>query len=166
MLVISKLSKTYDVRRLNDNHVEDIFALCRENTQFYLYCEAQPAREQILQDLHITPPGKDLSSKYYIGFYQHDKLIAVMDLIDGYPDPDICFIGFFMMNKAYQGNQIGSGIIREVAEYLQSLGYSAIRLGIDKENPQSTHFWKKNGFLVIKEVDRNGWIVLVAEKKL
>jgi len=166
MLVISKLSRTYDVHRLNDTHVEDIFALCRENTQFYKYCEAQLTREQILQDLHITPPGTDLSSKYYIGFYQNDELIAVMDLIDGYPDPDICFIGFFMMNKAYQGKQIGSGIIREAAEYLQSLGYRAIRLGIDKENPQSTHFWKKNGFLVIQEVDRDGWAVLVAEKKL
>jgi hypothetical protein len=28
------------------------------------------------------------------------------------------------------------------------------------------HFWKKNGFIVIKEVDRNGWTALVAEKQL
>ena len=26
--------------------------------------------------------------------------------------------------------------------------------------------WKKNGFIVIREVDREGWAVLVAEKKL
>ena len=89
-----------------------------------------------------------------------------LGLIDGYPDPDICFIGFFMMNKAYQGRQIGSGIIREVSEYLRSLGYQAVRLAIDKGNPQSSHFWKKNGFPVIKEVDRNGWTVLVAEQTL
>ena len=166
MLDISKLSRTYDVRRLNDAHVEEIFALCKGNTQYYRYCEAQPTREQVLNDLHITPPGIDFSAKYYIGFYQDHELIAVMDLIDGYPDPDICFIGFFMMNKAYQGKQIGSGIIRETSEYLRSLGYQSVRLAIDKENPQSNHFWKKNGFLVIKEVDRNGWTVLVAEKKL
>ena len=170
MLAISKLSKTYGVRRLDDTDAEEIFALCKANTQFYQYCEAQPTREQVLNDLHITPPGKDLSSKYYVGFYQNcnrkKELVAVMDLIDGYPEPDICFIGFFMMKKAYQGRQLGSGIIRDTAAYLKSLGYTAVRLAIDKGNPQSTHFWKKNGFLVLKEVDRNGWTVLVAEKKL
>jgi len=151
MLDISKLSRTYDVRRLNDADLEEIYTLCRANTQYYQYCEAKPTREQVLNDLHITPPGKDLASKYYTGFYQDTELIAVMDLIDGYPDPDICFIGFFMMNKAYQG---------------KSLGYKSVRLAIDKGNPQSTHFWKKNGFVVISEVDRNGWTILVSEKQL
>jgi len=165
MIEISKLSSIYDVRKLDDTNVDDIFSLCKANTQFYQYCEAKPTREQVLNDLHITPPGKDLSSKYYIGFYQDNNLIAVMDLIDGYPDPDICFIGFFMMNKSYQGRQIGSGIICEAARYLKSLGKKAIRLAIDKGNPQSSHFWKKNGFVVINEVNRNGWTVLVAEKQ-
>ena len=41
-----------------------------------------------------------------------------------------------------------------------------LRLAIDKGNPQSAHFWKKNGFIVIKEVDREGWTVLVSEKQL
>ena len=166
MLDISKLSRTYDVRRLNDADLEEIYTLCRANTQYYQYCEAKPTREQVLNDLHITPPGKDLASKYYTGFYQDTELIAVMDLIDGYPDPDICFIGFFMMNKAYQSRQVGSGIIREAAAYLKSLGYKSVRLAIDKGNPQSTHFWKKNGFVVISEVDRNGWTILVSEKQL
>lgn len=116
------------------------------------------------EHLHITPPDIELKDKYYIGFYQEGTLIAVMDLIDGYPEPDIAFIGFFMMNIAFQGQEIGSSIIQDLAAYLKASGKTAIRLAIDKGNPQSTHFWKKNGFLVIKEVDRNGWTVLVAEK--
>ena len=82
------------------------------------------------------------------------------------PEPDTAFIGFFMMRKDLQGRQIGSAIIRETAEALNSAGKTAIRLGIDKENPQSTHFWKKNGFEVIREADLNGWTKLVAERKL
>ena len=35
-----------------------------------------------------------------------------------------------------------------------------------KGNPQSTHFWKKNGFSVIYEADRDGHALLVAEKEL
>ena len=166
MIEISKISSVYDIRRLDDSDAYSILSLCQTNTQFYEYCEAEPTLEQVLNDLLITPPGIGLSDKYYIGFYQKETLIAVMDLIDGYPEPEIAFIGFFMINKVLQGQGTGTAIIREAAAYLKSTGKTTIRLAIDKGNPQSTHFWKKNGFVVIKEVDRNGWTALVAEKKL
>ena len=166
MIDISKISKFYDIRRLDDSDVDSILNFCQKNTQFYEYCEAEPTREQVLNDLHITPPGIGLSDKYYIGFYQKETLIAVMDLIDGYPEPEIAFIGFFMMNKDLQGLGVGTAIIQETAAYLKTARKKAIRLAIDKGNPQSTHFWKKNGFIVIKEVDRNGWTALVAEKQI
>ena len=41
-----------------------------------------------------------------------------------------------------------------------------VLLGIDKENPQSNHFWTKNGFSVIKEVEQEEGTILVAEKIL
>ena len=163
---LSALSKRYSIRRMDDSDADSILELCRGNAQYYLYCQAEPSREQILNDLHITPPGIDPSAKYYIGFYQGNTLVAVMDLIDGYPGPDTAFIGFFMMRKEFQGNQVGSAIIQETAAYLKTLGMIAIQLGIDKGNPQSTHFWKKNGFVVKEEIDRGGWTVLLAEKTL
>lgn len=166
MIDLSMLSIPYDVRRLDDSDADSILELCEGNTQFYQYCEASPTKEQVLKDLQITPPGVDPADKYYLGFYQKDALIAVMDLIDGYPEPDMAFIGFFMMKKECQGRQLGSAIIGKTAAYLKSIGKTAIQLGIDKENLQSTHFWLKNGFLVIREVPRNGWTVLVAEKPL
>ena len=166
MIDISKLSHSYDVRRLDENDADDILEICQGNSQFYLYCEVEATREQILNDIHITPPGKDSSFKYYIGFFQKNELIAVMDLIDGYPKEKIAYIGFFMMKKEYQGKETGSSIISETAEFLKELGYTAIQLGIDKENPQSNHFWKKNRFSVIEEVERNGWKILHAERQL
>ena len=166
MIDISKISSSYDIRRLDDSDADSILSLCQRNTQYYEYCEAEATREQVLNDLHITPPGIGLSDKYYFGFYRSKTLIAVMDLIDEYPEPEIAFIGFFMMNKDLQGQGIGTAIIQETASYLKMAGKAAIRLAIDKGNPQSAHFWNKNGFIVIKEVDRNGWTVLVAEKKL
>ena len=90
----------------------------------------------------------------------------LMDLIDGYPKPEIAYIGFFMMNPTYQGKKIGTAIIGEVVEYMRDTGKTAVRLAIDKGNPQSTHFWTKNGFRVIFEADVNGWTKLVAERQL
>jgi RimJ/RimL family protein N-acetyltransferase len=71
-----------------------------------------------------------------------------------------------MMDVKHQGKQIGSSIISEVISYFRTIGKTAVRLAIDKGNPQSTHFWTKNGFQVIKKADVNGWTKLVTEKSL
>ena len=166
MLETDKMSSKYIVRRLNESNIDEILALCNGNTLFYQYCEAEMSKEQIIKDLHITPPGIDISKKYYLGFYDGIKLIAIVDLIDGYPEDEIVFIGFFIVDISVQGQGVGSSIIDHVANYLASIGKTSIRLGIDKGNPQSTSFWKKNGFVVIQEIDRGEWTVLLAEKNL
>ena len=166
MINVLKLSKKYKVRKMENADAESILNLCSGNPQYYRYCEAEPTIEQVLNDLHITPPNISMSDKYYVGFFEDKTLVAVMDLIDGYPNADIAYIGFFMMNPIYQGKQIGTAIIEEVTDHLRSIGKTAVRLGIDKGNPQSTHFWKKNGFKIISEADVNGWVKLVAEKQL
>ena len=166
MFDISKLSARYRVRRMNDADADAILALCQKNTQYYRHCGKRPSLEQVCSDLHLTPPGTPPSDKYYVGFYDGAVLTAVMDLIDGYPDKDTAFIGFFMVDRRLQGRQIGSAIVREVCRYLKEAGMKTVRLGIDKGNPQSTHFWEKNGFRVIKEAAQDGWTVLVAEKTL
>lgn len=74
-----------------------------------------------------------------------------MDLILNYPVKNTAYIGLFMMHLDYQNKGLGSKIISECAKYLKTLGFHKIRLGVDKENPQSNAFWKKNGFLAVTE---------------
>ena len=161
-----ELSKLFTVKKLDLSHAEEVLALCKENPQYYLYTDAKPTIEEVINDMTITPPDIDASKKYFVGLYRDSELIAVMDLIDGYPNEDIAYIGFFMMSKSHRGKGVGSAVIDETAAYLKSVGKKSVRLAIDKGNPQSTHFWKKNGFCVIKEVDRNGRTKLVAERTL
>lgn len=166
LMDVAKLSSRFSVRRMGDADAEAILELCQKNTQYYQYCGKQPTLELILNDLRITPPGMSSDDKYYVGFYDNAVLAAVMDLIVGYPDETACFIGFFMMSKALQGNGVGSAIIRDVCRYLREAGSASVLLGIDKGNPQSTHFWKKNGFQVIREVEQDGGTILVAKKTI
>ena len=166
MLELSKFSTQYRVRYMSDSDADALLAFCLRNDQYYRYCGKQPSRELILQDLRITPPNTPADAKYYVGFYDKDVLVAIMDLIDGYPDSDTAFIGFFMMNRQLQGRQIGSHIIRKLCLYLNENGLKRVLLGINKDNPQSNAFWAKNGFSVIREVEQEGGTILVAEKRL
>lgn len=160
------LSSSYAVRRLDKGDIPLIYDLCKNNPQYYRYFGNPLTMELIEEDLVIAPPGIPLEQKYYIGFWDNDTLVAVMDLIDGYPAEDCAFIGFFMMNRSFQGRGIGSKIITEVLSYLKSIGFLRCRLGIDKGNPQSTHFWKKNGFSVIREINRENGTILLAERSI
>lgn len=163
---VKKLSKRYDVRKLNLDDVEMIYTFCKINTQYYEYCGKELSIELIERDLKITPPGIPMEQKYYIGFFENGKLVAIMDLEDGYPNRDYVYIGFFMMNRELQGIGIGSKIVSDALEYLHGQGFRKCQLGIDKDNPQSNHFWRKNGFEIIREVEIEEGIILVAEKQL
>ena len=146
---IQSLSNNFSVRKLNASDVDIIFNLCQENTIFYQYNPPFVTKESIIEDMNALPPGKTFSDKYYIGFFDDETLVAVMDLIAHYPSEETAFIGFFMMNKDYQNRGIGSHIISEISVRLKEINYKKIRLGVDKENPQSNAFWQKNKFTVI-----------------
>lgn len=166
MFDLSKLSTQYHVRPMHDADADAILAFCLQNDQYYRYCGKQPSRELILHDLRITPPNTSADAKYYVGLYDGEILVAILDLIDGYPDSETAFIGFFMMNRQLQGRQIGTSVIQELCLYLKETGLKRVLLGIDKDNPQSNAFWAKNGFSVIREVEQEEGAILVAEKGL
>ena len=163
---IKKLCAQYEVKKLGAGDVQNIYEFCKRNTQYYQYCGKELSVELIEQDIEITPPGIPAQQKYYLGFFDDSGMVAVMDLIDGYPDSDCAYIGFFMVAQQLQGRGVGSAIVGQMFDYLHSQDFEKCMLGIDKDNPQSNHFWRKNGFEVVREVEMEEGIILVAERQL
>lgn len=163
---VQELSKRYAVRRLTEADAERIYALSVENPMFYRYCPPVVSRESILHDMKALPPRTTYDDKYYIGYFEGDRLIAVMDLILRYPNEETAFVGLFMMEKGSQGKGLGSAIVRECFEFLGSRGCRFIRLGFAKGNPQSEAFWVKNGFVRTGvEADNGDYTVVVMERE-
>lgn len=152
-LEINSLSKRFHVRKLDRNDVEMIYDMSCKNHIFYQYHPPFVTKESILEDMEALPPGKNYDDKFYVGFFEKENLVAIMDLILDYPENEIAFIGLFMTNTQYQNKGIGSEIISDAAAHLKLSGYKKIRLGVDKGNPQSYSFWSKNSFKTIGEND-------------
>ncbi|MBR2683213.1 MAG: GNAT family N-acetyltransferase, partial [Atopobiaceae bacterium] len=163
MLDITLLSSHYDVRPLTEDDVDKTLRIYQSNPQFFAYCAQRPTKKQVLSDMRITPPGTGNERKHFVGFFSGDELVAIMDLVDGYPEPEVAYIGLFMVDARFQGRQVGSSIIEGVKHSLRCVGKKAIRLAINKGNLQATHFWEKHGFVVIREVENDGWPLLEAE---
>ena len=157
---INLLSKSFEVRRLDKSDVDMIYNLSCKNEIFYQYHPPFVTKESIKEDFEALPPNKSYEDKYFLGFFDNYILVAIMDLILSYPTEKVAFIGLFMTNIEYQNKGLGSNIIGDVCSYLKKLGYKKVRLGVDKGNPQSYHFWIKNDFDVISE---NNYILMELE---
>ncbi len=164
---IENLSKKYTVKMLGKSDIITVYNLCAKNTIYYDYCPPFVTPESIEADMTALPPGKLADDKFYLGYFDNEKLIAVIDLILGYPDVDTAYVGFFITGIEVQGKGVGSSIISELTSFVCSHGYSNIQLGWVKGNAQAEHFWHKNGFQETGKIyDMDDFTVLGAQKNI
>ena len=98
---INSLSQKYSVRKLDENDVDIIYDMSCKNDIFYQYHPPFVTRESILDDMGALPPGKGYDDKFYVGFFENDSLVGLMDLILDYPEKEISFIGFTIIHKGF-----------------------------------------------------------------
>ena len=146
MLNISQLSTKYRIKKMEEEDISRILNLENGNPPYFVYCPPKPCRETVLNDLKALPEGKSHEDKFYIGFFENDSLIAIMDFILSFPKEDTIFIGLFMMDSKESGKGKGSAIITEALSAWKSGGYKKVRLAYMKGNMQSRSFWRKCGF--------------------
>ena len=160
-------SQKYAVRPLTAGDVDKILALCAENEQFYRYHPPLATRESVLEDMTALPPEKCAEDKHYLGFFDGETLIAVLDLIERYPKNDTAYIGVFMTKKERQCRGLGTALIGELLDELRRERFRKVRLAVDRGNPQSKAFWEKNGFaLTGEEMPHDASAYLLMEREL
>lgn len=166
-MLVEALSKKYSVRRMDDNDIPKIYELSVSNPMFFEHCPPFVTLESIAADLKALPPDKDYCDKFYVGFFDGDILVAIMDLILKYPDDETAFIGLFMTAKTFQSRGIGTSIIGGVCGELKANGFKQISLAYAKGNIQSENFWLKNGFKKTgKETEKEGYTAVLMKKEL
>lgn len=161
------ISSKYYVRRLNSKDIDSVLALCSKNSLYYQYCPPFITRNGVMEDMEALPPGKNQDDKYFLGYYENDSLIAIMDLIVEYPNIHTAYMGLFMVDTTVQGKGVGTAIIEELCNYLSKTEFQRVELAWVKGNPQSERFWIKNKFKPFDE--RSGNVaehLIVAERFL
>ncbi|MGQ7462326.1 GNAT family N-acetyltransferase [Streptococcus suis] len=163
---ISQFSTHYKVRKLTEADLEQVLALYQTNPLYYKHFPPLPSLESLANDLVDCPPGKSLSDKYFLGFWEHNRLVAILDLIDGYPTAEIAYIGLFMVDANLSCQGLGSRIMAELLPQLVTR-FKKVRLGYAESNPQSSYFWSKVGFCPTGEVKEiAGKTIIIAEHAL
>ncbi len=164
---LREISSRYEVKLLTEEDISDIYALCMGNPTYYQYMKMEPTPENLKEELTSLPPGMTMEDKIFAGFYKEKKLIAILDLISGYPNQKTAYIGWFMVDNEFQGTGIGTEIIEELLYFLKTQHFSYAELGYIQGNKQSEGFWAKNKFKPSGAVSKtDDYTVIVAKKEL
>lgn len=155
-LDIQALATNYDVRRISEEDISDVYRMCKANKRYYRYMHSVPTKESLTEVISRVPGNADTGSKFFVGFYDGEQLVAVMDLITGYPEKDDAFIGWFMVDASMQGKGIGSQIFADVRAAMKAQGYDHLSLGCVKENEEAIAFWQAQGFTATGEEAQSG----------
>ncbi len=61
------------------------------------------------------------------------------------------YISLIAVNSNYRCNGVGSVILNSIIENVRKLGYNRIKLEVSKDNINGINFYKKNGFVYLKD---------------
>ena len=147
MISINDLNTNYVVRKLSENDIDIIFNLFVNNDRYFNYLGITPTKQSIIEDMNETPNGMSIDNKYFLGYFNNNELIAIIDLIDGYPNNNEAYIGLFIINRNYQNKHIGTSIFNELKQSLKDQNFLKIRLAYINDNVEAKHFWYKLGFI-------------------
>lgn len=149
----------YSVKLLTEADSGEILTVYQSNTAYYRILQNHPATaENCREDLEGLPAGLPEKNKCFAGLYQKNRLVSVLDLLNGYPQPDTLYIGLFMLDAAYQGCHTGTEQIKALLQAAEKAGFLRVELGCLEKNESGLTFWRKLGFQAHGDVitDING----------
>ena len=160
--VIRKQLIEYEIAIITRENFEKVFEVYNTNQNFFLLTQGSKTTvESSINDIDALPPTCDVSQKIYVSICEQDKIIAVMDLITGYPEETTIWIGLLLIHGDMQGKKIGSRIVNAVLDAAYATGSKSAQLGVIESNTRAVVFWQKHGFEIFQQSDN---IVIMARK--
>lgn len=143
---VVQAASSMTMRPLTEADVPEMLRVAQGNPLYYQHMRMQPDPENIAATLTALPPRRTMADKHMIGWFDGGSLVALMDLIACHPEPDMAFIGWFMVDAARQGCGLGRKLVGGMLALMASNGVREVRLGRIAGNPQSEAFWRACGF--------------------
>lgn len=125
-------------RLLNPNFVEDVNDLQKileAAPKYHILVEGGlPGPDAAMEALHELPPDKSSDDKYLFGMQHSGRLIGCFDIVRGYPDSKIAFIGLLLFVESEQGKSHRV----EALQYIECLagqwGCTSLRIAVIESN--------------------------------
>jgi ribosomal protein S18 acetylase RimI-like enzyme len=146
----------YTFRVVGPDNEAQLQELLESDSDFFKITNGEPpgpgAAKSLLSDL---PEAKGNHDKFVYAVFDHSgALIAVFDLVRGYPDDKTWFLGFLFVVPNNRNVGLGSHLLEAICAHVKQSDGAALRLGVVRENFRARALYDRTGFLFLYERQR------------
>ena len=137
----------------NMRKYQDVFY---SNDEYYLLTQGRSAAENDI--IKTIEYGKDFDAVtvHSWGFSTNNEAIALLSILENYPDHDTLYIGLFLVDQKHKRKHIGSRIIEAVRDCAFEMDFKSFKLSVLQDNVSGVKFWKSLGFREAGGTNRDG----------
>ena len=142
----------FAVRPFADADVAPLQALFDQDPEYFeINGRAFPVEE--MRD--ALPPGRARDDKFLFVLERDGRVEGLIDIVRGYPEPHIWYLGFIFLSKAVRGGGQGRRCLHALYNWVRAQGGTAIRLGVVEPNAKARHLYATEGFVfeAMREID-------------
>ncbi len=113
---------------------------------YYMKIDGVPnagSAKNVFEDL---PPHCTADSKHVLLIENESIPVGVVEIIIGYPNSKVAWIGLLVIDEKFQGMGLGKASYDLTEEYLHQFAVDSIQLGVNDTNGVGMAFWPKMGF--------------------
>ena len=133
---------------LRSEHAADLERFCdRCETFFELITGERDAAATAAALLASRPPGVAPDRKFVFGIRRDAEVIAVVDLIEGFPSANEWYVGLLLLLPDERNHQLGRALWHAIEDWIRSRGGRAARLLVQDQNDGAARFWRSLGFV-------------------
>ncbi|WP_410211210.1 GNAT family N-acetyltransferase [Aquirhabdus sp.] len=131
----------------NPQDIDALFLLFEQASDYFRIIEDRPPK---YNDAYLTltelPPLKGIEDRLCMGFYIDQQLVGCIDLIRGYPETHIAYLGLLFFSKNHQRQGFGKEGVQHAIQISKSWGCTVLRLAVIETNQLAFSFWQRQGF--------------------
>lgn len=143
----------FAVRPLEDRDVVPLQALFDQDPEYFVEING---RAFTVEEVRAAlPPGLSYDDKFSYALERGGRVEGVIDLVRGYPEPQVMYLGFLFLSKAVRGGGAGRRCLRGLYVWAREMGARVLRLGVVEPNAKARHLYATEGFTfeAMREVD-------------
>ncbi len=135
------------IRRARGSDLPAIQSLFETDPSFWEICEGAPPRPtEAAEMLRELPPEVSIERKQVYVVTLDDALVAVVDLIAGFPEPAIYFLGLIFIAPLARHRSLGTRLFAALDDHVTASGGTALRLAVVVDNPAARRLYVRLGF--------------------
>jgi ribosomal protein S18 acetylase RimI-like enzyme len=141
--------------RLGTGQEAAVTTFCRQCSDFFTLVAGQSLTAETTRHLlESRPPGVEPAQKHLIGFKRGDEIVAIVDLLEGFPRNAEWYVGLLLLAPTERARGLGTAVWNAMESWLGAAGGRHIRLIVQEQNPAAAQFWRSRGFTASGKVEQ------------